>query len=173
MQLFDLRGRVAIVTGSTRGIGFAIARRLAEHGAEVVISSRKADACDTAAARINAEFGGERAVAVPANISVKSELERLVVETNRALGQVSILVCNAASNPYYGSMSGIDDAQFRKILDNNILANHWLAQLVAPQMIERKDGSILISPRSPALRPAVSLVHMGSRRLPTWLLRAT
>jgi NAD(P)-dependent dehydrogenase (short-subunit alcohol dehydrogenase family) len=143
MSLFDLDGRVAVVTGSSRGIGKAIAMRLAEHGARVVISSRKQEACEAVAAEINAAYG-ERAVAIAASISSKPALEALVAETNRRLGPIDILVCNAASNPYYGPLAGISDEQFRKILDNNVLSNHWLIQLVAPQMIERKDGAIVI-----------------------------
>src|SRR5215469_591193 len=144
MKLFDLSGRSAIITGSSRGIGLAIARRLAEHGARVVISSRKADVCEAEAARINSELGRDAAVAISASISSKPDLQRLVAETNRRLGAVRILVCNAATNPYYGPMAGIDDAQFRKILENNVIANHWLMQLVAPQMIEGRDGAIVI-----------------------------
>jgi NAD(P)-dependent dehydrogenase (short-subunit alcohol dehydrogenase family) len=143
MSLFDLKDRVAVVTGSSRGIGKAIATRLAEQGAKVVISSRKQDACQAAADEINAEYG-ERAIAVAASISSKEALSDLVAETNRRLGAIDILVCNAASNPYYGPLAEISDDQFRKILDNNILSNHWLVQLVAPQMIEKKDGSIII-----------------------------
>jgi NAD(P)-dependent dehydrogenase (short-subunit alcohol dehydrogenase family) len=143
-SLFDLTGRVAVVTGSSRGIGRAIAERLAEHGASVVISSRKAAACIEAAETINGALRRKAAIAVAANISSKEELQRLVGETNRLLGGIDILVCNAASNPYYGPMSGISDEQFRKILDNNVLANHWLVQMAAPTMIARKDGSIII-----------------------------
>jgi NAD(P)-dependent dehydrogenase (short-subunit alcohol dehydrogenase family) len=143
-NLFDLTGRVAVVTGSSRGIGRAIAERLAEHGATVVISSRKAAACIEAAGAINGALRRKAAIAVAANISSKEELQRLVGDTNRLLGGIDILVCNAASNPYYGPMSGISDEQFRKILDNNVLANHWLVQLAAPAMIARKDGSIII-----------------------------
>ena len=143
-SLFDLTGRVAIVTGSSRGIGRAIAERLAEHGATVIISSRKADACAETAAAINAARGREAAKPIPANISVKDDLRRLVDETTSAFGRIDILVCNAASNPYYGPMAGISDEQFRKILDNNVLANHWLIQFAAPGMIERNDGSIVI-----------------------------
>ena len=143
-SLFDLTGRVAIVTGSSRGIGRAIAERLAEHGAMVVISSRKAEACAQVAEAINLARGREAAIAIAANISSKDELRRLVEETNRAFGRIDILVCNAASNPYYGPMAGISDEQFRKILDNNVLANNWLIQMAAPGMIERKDGSIMI-----------------------------
>ncbi len=144
MSLFDLAGKVAIVTGSSRGIGRAIAARMAEHGARVVISSRKQEACERVAAEINAEHGERRAVAIAASLSVKAELERLVAETTSRLGPVDVLVCNAASNPYYGPMVGISDEQFRKILDNNIIANHWLIQLAAPGMVERRDGAVII-----------------------------
>ncbi len=144
MGLFDLAGRVAVVTGSSRGIGKAIAERLAEHGARVVVSSRKGDACAAVADAINAERGAGTAIAIAANISSKSDLQGLVDETLRQFGRIDVLVCNAASNPYYGPMAGISDDQFRKVLENNVLANHWLIQMAAPGMIERKDGSIII-----------------------------
>ena len=144
MTLFDLTGKVAIVTGSSRGIGRAIAERLAEHGAKVVVSSRKQDACDAVVAGINAARGAGTALAVAANISRKEDLAALVARTNDTFGRIDILVCNAASNPYYGPMAGIADEQFRKILDNNVIANHWLISMAAPQMIERRDGAIVI-----------------------------
>jgi NAD(P)-dependent dehydrogenase (short-subunit alcohol dehydrogenase family) len=143
MSLFDLDGKVAIVTGSSRGIGKAVATRLAEHGARVVISSRKAEPCEAVAAEINASRPGA-AIAVAANISSKDDLQHLVDETRKAFGKVDILVCNAASNPYYGPMAGIGDDAFRKVLDNNIVANHWLIHMVAPEMQARKDGAIVI-----------------------------
>jgi len=143
MKLFDLTGKVAIVTGSSRGIGRAIAEALAEHGARVVISSRKAEACQEVADAINARHDGA-AIVVPASISSKDALQNLVDETRRQLGRIDVLVCNAASNPYYGPMAGISDDQFRKILDNNVIANHWLIQMVAPEMLERGEGSIII-----------------------------
>jgi NAD(P)-dependent dehydrogenase (short-subunit alcohol dehydrogenase family) len=143
-DLFDLTGKVAIVTGSTKGIGKAAAEALAAHGAKVVISSRNQDACDEAAGEINKRFGEGTALAVAASISDKAALQRLIDETRRVFGRIDILVCNAASNPYYGPLEGIADDQFRKILDNNILSNHWLIQMVAPEMRARKDGSIVI-----------------------------
>jgi NAD(P)-dependent dehydrogenase (short-subunit alcohol dehydrogenase family) len=142
--LFDLTGKVAIITGSSRGIGKAIAERMAQHGAKVVISSRKAGPCEEVAAAINAANGDGTAIAVPANISSKEDLQRVVDETRKAFGKVDIVVCNAASNPYYGPMAGIEDDQFRKILDNNIVSNHWLINMTVPEMIERKDGAIII-----------------------------
>ena len=141
--LFDLTGKVAIVTGSSRGIGRAIVERLAEHGANVVVSSRKAEPCAEVADAINGRSGG-RAIAVPANISSKDDLQRLVDETRAAFGRVDVVVCNAATNPYYGPMAGIEDDQFRKILENNVIANHWLIGMTAPEMRERGDGSIVI-----------------------------
>jgi NAD(P)-dependent dehydrogenase (short-subunit alcohol dehydrogenase family) len=144
MSLFDLTGQVAIITGSSRGIGRAIAEAFADQGAKVVISSRKAEACQEVADAINAKHGDGRAIVVPASISSKEELQRLVDETRAQLGHIDILVCNAASNPYFGPMAGISDDQFRKILDNNVIANHWLISMVAPEMIERKAGSIII-----------------------------
>jgi NAD(P)-dependent dehydrogenase (short-subunit alcohol dehydrogenase family) len=150
-ELFDLTGKVAIITGSSKGIGKAIAERMAEHGAKVVISSRKAGPCDEVAAAINAKHPGQ-AIAVPANISSKDDLARLVEETRKAFGKIDILVCNAASNPYYGPMSGISDEVFRKVLDNNIVSNHWLVWMVAPEMKERKDGAIIIISSTGGLR---------------------
>ena len=144
MTLFDLTGKTAVVTGSSRGIGRAIVERLAEHGAKLVVSSRKAPACEEVAASINARHGAGRALAIPANISSKDDLQRLADETVEAFGQIDILVCNAASNPYYGPLAGIADDQFRKILDNNIISNHWLISMVAPAMRARKDGAIVI-----------------------------
>ena len=150
-ELFDLTGKVAIVTGSTKGIGKAIAERLAEHGAKVTISSRKAAAVEAVTAEINARYPGH-AIGTPANISSKDDLQRLVDEAHKAFGKIDILVCNAASNPYYGPMSGISDEAFRKILDNNIVSNNWLINMVAPEMKERRDGSIIIISSTGGLR---------------------
>jgi NAD(P)-dependent dehydrogenase (short-subunit alcohol dehydrogenase family) len=144
MTLFDRTGKVAIVTGSSRGIGRAIAERMAEHGANVVISSRKPGPCEEVAAGINKARGRKAAIAVPASISSKDDLQNLVNETNREFGKIDIVVCNAASNPHFGSMSTIADDAFRKVMDNNVLANHWLIQMVLPQMTARKDGVVII-----------------------------
>ena len=144
VSLFDLNGKVAVVTGSSRGIGRAIVERMAEHGARVVVSSRNQAACAEVADAINAKYGAGRALALAANISAKEHLKRLVDETIATFGQIDVLVCNAASNPHYGPMHTITDEQLRKILDNNIVSNHWLITLVAPGMIARKDGAIII-----------------------------
>ncbi|WP_265529115.1 SDR family NAD(P)-dependent oxidoreductase [Sphingomicrobium marinum] len=143
-KLFDLTGKSVVITGSSRGIGKAIAEAMAAQGAKVVISSRKQDACEETAAAINADHGEGTAIAVAANISSKEDLQNLVDETRAAFGKVDVLVCNAASNPYYGPMGGISDEQFEKILMNNVVSNHWLIQMCAPEMLEREEGSIII-----------------------------
>ncbi len=145
-NLFDLSGKVAVVTGSTKGIGRAIAEQMARHGADVVISSRKADACKEVAEAINADLveEGGRAVPIPCHIGHKEQLEMLVNETRSQLGKIDILVCNAAVNPFYGSMMDIPDAAFEKILDSNVTSNHWLCQLILPEMVERKDGVVIV-----------------------------
>jgi NAD(P)-dependent dehydrogenase (short-subunit alcohol dehydrogenase family) len=144
MSLFDLTGKSAIITGSSRGIGRAIAEAMAEQGARVVISSRKPDPCQEVADGINKKHGDGTAIAIPANISSKEDLQAMVDETNKSFGKIDIVVCNAASNPYYGPMGGITDDAFTKILQNNIISNHWLIQMCAPQMRERKDGAVII-----------------------------
>ncbi|QMW23310.1 SDR family NAD(P)-dependent oxidoreductase [Sandaracinobacteroides saxicola] len=143
-SLFDLTGQTAIITGSSRGIGKAIAHRMAEAGATVIISSRKQDACDAAADEINSAVGRSAALSFAANIAAKDALQALVDFTVERCGQVDHLVCNAASNPYFGPMGGIADEQFLKILQNNVISNHWLIQMCAPAMVERGQGSITV-----------------------------
>ena len=109
-----------------------------------MVSSRKADACAEAVEEINKAVGRKAAISCPANIADKAALQALVDETNKQFGKIDVLVCNAATNPYYGPMSGISDEQFNKILQNNILANHWLINMCAPQMQARKDGAIIL-----------------------------
>ena len=144
MNLFDLRGKVALVTGSTKGIGEAIVHRMAEHGAKVVVSSRKADACEKVAADINKARGKEIAAPIACNINYKEQLQALVDATRARFGRIDVLVCNAAINPYYGPQMGIPDEAFDKIMGANVRSNHWLCQMVLPQMAQRKDGAIVI-----------------------------
>ncbi|MDF1719391.1 MAG: SDR family oxidoreductase [Minwuia sp.] len=145
-MMFDLRGKTAIVTGSTKGIGKAIAEAFAKQGANVVVSSRKADVVEAVTKDINenhADHGG-KAIGIPCNIAYKEELEKLVSETRKAFGQIDILVGNAAVNPYYGSSLDIPDSAFDKIMNVNIKSNHWLCSMVIPEMKERRDGVIII-----------------------------
>ena len=144
MSLFDMTGQVAVITGSSRGIGRAIAFEMAEQGAKVVISSRKLDACKETAAEINAKHGEGSAIAVAANISSKESLQTLVDETRKAFGKITALVCNAATNIHYGPLAEITDEQFAKILSNNIISNNWLITMVVPEMLEQGEGSITV-----------------------------
>ena len=141
-MLFDLTGKVALITGSSRGIGRAIAERMAEAGAKVVISSRKADACAEVAAAL-VERGGA-AIAHAANISDEAALQSLVDRTIAEWGRIDVLVCNAAVNPYYGPLLEIGDAAFDKIMASNVRSNLWLCRMVIPQMAERGDGAVIV-----------------------------
>ena len=146
MNLFDLTGKVAIVTGSTKGIGEAIAWRMAQHGARVIVSSRKADACETVAAAINERYGQKESVAHPiaCNIAHREQLEGLVSQTRAVFGKIDILVCNAAVNPYFGPMANCPDEAFDKIMGSNVRSNFWLCNMVLPEMAARKDGAVII-----------------------------
>lgn len=141
-SLFDLRGKVAIITGSSRGIGLASARGMAEHGAKVVVSGRKADACEAAVAEIRAA-GGE-ALAVPCNIGRKDELQQLIDSANRTWGRVDIVMANAAIHPWVGSVLDLKDETFNKFMQVNVQSSLWLAQMTVPGMIERGYGRFIL-----------------------------
>ncbi len=140
--LFDLTGKTALVTGSTKGIGKAIARHLALAGAKVVISSRKADACDAVQKEFAAE--GLQAISIPCNIARPDEVEALVKKTMAAFGQIDILVCNAATNPVYGPTASASSDAFDKIIGTNVKSVWSLCNQVIPQMAARRDGAVIL-----------------------------
>ena len=144
-SLFDLTGQVALVTGASKGMGKAMAEALAEHGSKVVVSSRKLDQCEAAVAEINEKCGEERAIAIACNIGYKDQLQALVDETHARLGKIDTLIANAGINPFYGSMTDIPDEAFDKVMASNVRSNHWLCQMVGPDMIEKGRGSIMIT----------------------------
>ena len=144
-DIFDLSGQVALLTGASKGMGRCMAIGLAKHGSKVVVSSRKMDQCEEVVNEINDMCGEERAIAIACNVGYKEQLEALVAETRERLGPIDTLVANAGVNPFYGSMSDIPDEAFDKILGTNVRSNHWLCQMVAPDMIEKGRGSIMIT----------------------------
>jgi NAD(P)-dependent dehydrogenase (short-subunit alcohol dehydrogenase family) len=156
---FDLTGKVAIVTGSSRGIGRSIALTMASLGARVVVSSRKREACEAVAEEIRAN-GGE-AIVIPCNISRKEEVEALISGTKSQLGGIDILVCNAAVNPYYGPLSGIDDSAFDKVMNANVKSNLWLCNMAMPHIAERGGGSVVIISSIAGLRGSPGIGAYG------------
>ena len=144
MSLFNLKNKSILITGSSRGIGKSIAHQCALHGANVIISSRKLDACEKTANEINNEVGNEVAFPIAANISDESQLDLLVESTRKQLGKIDVLICNAATNPFMGSMLDMPSEKFDKVMNNNIKSNQVLCNLVLPEMIDRNDGSIII-----------------------------
>lgn len=157
--LFDLTGKVAIVTGATKGIGLAIATRMAEHGATVVVSSRKQDACDAVAQGIRDK--GWKAIAVACHIANKDQLKNLVDRTVGELGGIDAVVANAAVNPYLGPMSGASDEVFERIMGTNVRSNFWLANMTCPLMAERGGGSFTIISSIGGLRGSATLGLYG------------
>lgn len=140
--LFDLTGKVALITGSTKGIGRSIAEEMAKCGAKVVISSRKAEACEAVADELKA--AGFEAIAVPCHVGRKEELQRLVDTTLETWGRIDVLVCNAATNPVYGPTSEMTDEAWAKIMDTNVKGTFWLTNMVLPQMAERGEGTVVL-----------------------------
>jgi NAD(P)-dependent dehydrogenase (short-subunit alcohol dehydrogenase family) len=159
-SLFDLKGKVAVITGSSKGIGKAIALRMAEHGARIVVSSRKQEPCEAVASEIKAR-GGE-AVVKTCNINAKEALQDLVDFTNKTWGKIDILVSNAALNVHFGKTLSVTDDQYEKIMGANVRSNFWLCNMVAPQMAKRKDGVIVIISSVGGLR--------GSDQLPIYAI---
>ncbi|WP_446830530.1 SDR family NAD(P)-dependent oxidoreductase [Candidatus Foliamicus sp.] len=143
-ELFNLEGRTALITGSTRGIGKAIAMRLAEHGARVTASSRKPEACEQTAEEINLRFGKGTAIAAPCNVYYKDQVEALVASTQAAFGAIDILVCNVGVNPHFGPLLEVTESAFERIWRSNVTANIWLSGLVTADMRRQSYGRIVL-----------------------------
>ena len=141
-SLFDLAGKVAVITGSSRGIGRAIAMRMAEHGAKIVVSSRKQDACDAVTNAITA--AGGTAITKTCNIGRKDELQALVDMAVSSFGGLDILVCNAAINPFFGRSSELPDDAWDRVMNYNVRSTHWLCRMAAPHLKARGGGSMIV-----------------------------
>jgi len=152
LDRFSLAGKNAIITGSTRGIGRAIAELFAQAGARVVISSRNQDACDSVAAEINARHGAGRAIALACNISHKAALRRLVDETRATLGDIHIVVPNAAINPVFGPLASVSDEAWDKVMGTNLRSVWQLCTMTLPDMAARGDGAVVVISSIGALR---------------------
>jgi NAD(P)-dependent dehydrogenase (short-subunit alcohol dehydrogenase family) len=148
--MFSLKDKVAVITGSTKGIGKSIAEEMANAGAKVVISSRKADACEAVLKDFQAR--GHDAIAVPCNVGQKDQLQNLVDQTLAKFGHIDIVVCNAASNPVFGPLIKVSDEAFDKIMLTNVKSVFWLANMAIPQMAERGGGAVIIISSIGALR---------------------
>ncbi|EMP54465.1 short-chain dehydrogenase/reductase SDR [Marinobacter santoriniensis NKSG1] len=140
--LFDMTGKVAVITGSTKGIGRSIAEEMAKCGAKVVISSRKAEVCEQVAEELKAQ--GYEALAIPCHVGKKEDLQNLVDKTNEAWGDIDVLVCNAATNPVYSPTSELTDDAWDKIMDTNVKGTFWLTNMVLPQMAKKGEGSVVL-----------------------------
>jgi NAD(P)-dependent dehydrogenase (short-subunit alcohol dehydrogenase family) len=159
MKIFDLTGKTAVITGSSRGIGRAIAEQMALFGANVVVSSRKVEACEDVVAGI--KKAGGKAMAIPAHIGDRAALQALVDKSRQAFGKIDVLVCNAAVNPYFGPLAEIPDDAFDRIMDSNVRSNLWLCNMVIPEMAKRKDGSVVIVSSIGGLRGSAMLGAYG------------
>jgi len=165
MGMFDLTGRVALLTGASKGMGLAMARGLAQQGANVVISARKVPSLEAAAEAINHEVGRKCAIPLPCNIGQKDQLRALIDRTRDDVGPIDILVGNAGVNPYYGPTSQIPDDAYEKTMAANVQSNLWLAQMVAADMVEKGAGSMMFTSSVGAFKPSIKLGTYGMSKL--------
>jgi NAD(P)-dependent dehydrogenase (short-subunit alcohol dehydrogenase family) len=165
MNMFDLTGKVALLTGASKGRGFEMAKGLAEQGATVVISSRTQDDLDTAATAINDTVGAKRAHGVAANIVHKDSLQVLVDKTHEIAGPIDIVVGNAGVNPYFGPIADISDKDYERTMNANVQSNLWLAKMVAPDMAAKGSGSMMFTSSIGAFKPSDMLGVYGMSKL--------
>ncbi len=156
-DIFDLTGKIALTTGTSIGMGRALAEGLALAGAKVVVSSRKGDVCEETAKEINELCGEDRTIAIACNIGYKEQLQALVDETHDRLGKIDIMINNAGVNPFHGPSRDIPDEAFDKTMNSNVRSNHWLCHMVLPDMVEKKDGVIVITSSNGAFQPSTEL----------------
>jgi len=164
-KLFDLTGKVAVLTGASKGMGLAMATGLAEHGATVVISSRTQDQLNEAAAQINETVGADRAIGIACNVGYKEQLAALIAQSREKAGPIDIVVGNAGVNPYYGLTSEIPDAAYEKTMQANVQSNLWLSQLAVPDMIEKRAGSLMFTSSIGAFKASEMLGTYGMSKL--------
>lgn len=165
MSLFDLTGKVALLTGASKGMGFEMAKGLAEHGATVVISSRTQGDLDTAAKAINDAVGATRAHGVAANIVHRDSLQALVDKTHEIAGTIDIVVGNAGVNPYFGPIAGISDEDYQRTMSANVQSNLWLAKMIAPDMAAKGGGSMMFTSSIGAFKASDMLGVYGMSKL--------
>ena len=169
--MFDMTGKVCVITGATKGIGRAIAEQMAKAGGRVVISSRDEGRCNDVASAIK-DAGGE-AFVIPCNIGHKDQLQGLVDGAVKEWGQIDVLVCNAAVNPYFGPLREIPDDAFQAIMQRNVQSNLWLCNMAIPQMAERKDGAVIIVSSIGGLRGETLLGAYGISKAADFQLART
>ncbi len=155
MNEFKLDGKVAIITGASRGIGQAIAARLAGAGAKVVLCSRKLENVETVAKEILAS-GGE-ALALPGHVGHPAQVDEVVARTLQAFGRVDVLVNNAATNPHFGPLLTADEGQWDKILDTNAKGAFRMCKAVVPHMEAQGGGKIINISSVAGLRPSTGM----------------
>jgi len=160
--MFDLSGKTALITGSSRGIGRAVAMAMAGQGAWVVVSSRKPDACEQTAAEIRAS-GGE-ALAIPCHVGDKAQLQSLVEQTRSAFGGIDILVNNVGANPVLGPLQELADDAFDRVMTSNVRSALWLSQLVLPEMASRRDGAVIFLSSIAARRSSAGINAYGAAK---------
>lgn len=163
--LFDLTGKVALLTGASKGMGLEMAKGLAEHGATVVISARTQDELDTAAGSINEAIGEKRAYGIASNIVHKEKLQELVDKTHDVAGAIDIVVGNAGVNPYFGPIAGISDEQYERTMNANVQSNLWLAKMVVPDMVAKGSGSMMFTSSIGAFKASDMLGTYGMSKL--------